>query len=91
MIIKIKKYVATVADFVEHQDGTISKELCEVEIKGARISEATVWKQIPRTAKLIGHGYRTSEYEVETALLENWLRDNARVVEAAPLAAVDSE
>ena len=76
MIIKIRKYIAIVSDFVEHEDGTITKELSEVEIKGSRISTATVWKQIPRTAKLIEHGYRTAEYEVDGVALENWLRDN---------------
>lgn len=46
MKISIKKYVATVAVFKEHEDGTITME-------GKRFTPATVWKSIPREAKLI--------------------------------------
>ena len=77
MIIKVKKYVAKVSEFVEHEDGTITKEVQEIEIKGKRMSEAGVLKQIPRTAKLIEHGYVESEYEVEdTDKLVEWLEKN---------------
>lgn len=81
MIIKIRKYIAIVSDFVEHEDGTITKERAEIEIKGSRISEATVWKQIPRTAKLVAHGYKIREYKVNQNALENWLNENAQIVE----------
>lgn len=89
MIIKIRKYIAIVSDFVEHEDGTITKERAEIEIEGNRISTATVWKQIPRTAHLIDHGYRTAEYEVETAELEKWLVENGKLVDKG--APADSE
>lgn len=82
MIIKIKKYVAKVADFVEHEDGSITKEVSDVVIKGQRISEASVWKQIPRTAKLISHGYIETAYNVDGEKLSAWLAENGTVVEA---------
>lgn len=76
MTIKIKKYVAKVAEFVEHEDGTITKETREIVIKGRRFSEARVWKQIPCTAKLLEHGYVEASYEVDNAKLEEWCKEN---------------
>ena len=52
MIVKIKKYVAKVSVFKEHEDGSISKEVREITLDGKRFSPATVWKKIPREAKL---------------------------------------
>lgn len=80
MVIKVKKYVAKVAIFNEHEDGAITKEVSEVEIKGLRISEASVWKQIPRDAKLLEHGYVEKAYEVDTDKLTAWLEENAKPV-----------
>lgn len=80
MIIKVKKYVAKVSQFVEHEDGTITKEISDVVITGQRISEAGVWKQIPRDAKLISHGYIEESYEVDTDKLTEWLKSNGKVV-----------
>lgn len=80
MVIKVKKYVAKVATFKEHEDGTITKEVSEMEIKGQRISEASVWKQIPRDAKLLEHGYVEKAYEVDTDKLTAWLEENAKPV-----------
>lgn len=50
MIIKIRKYVAKVAEFKEHEDGTISKEVHEIALEGKRFSYAAVWKHVPREA-----------------------------------------
>lgn len=38
MIIKIRKYVAKVAEFREHEDGSISKEVREITLDGKRFS-----------------------------------------------------
>ena len=82
MFIKIRKYVAKVARFVEHEDGSITKEIESVTLKGQRFSEASVWKQIPRDSKLISHGYVEAVYNVDPDKLENWLKENGDIVEA---------
>ena len=58
MIVKIKKYVAKVSIFKEHEDGSISKEVREITLDGKRFSPATVWKKIPREAKLEEMGWK---------------------------------
>lgn len=80
MTIKIKKYVATIAEFVEHDDGTITKEVKEIALKGQRFSEASVRKQIPRDAKLISHGYDEHAYEVDADALEAYCKENGKPV-----------
>ena len=80
MIIKIKKYVAKVAQFVEHEDGSITKETREITLKGQRFSEASVWKQIPRDAKLISHGYIEEAYEVDADQLVEWCKEHGKPV-----------
>lgn len=82
MIIKIKKYVAKVAQFVEHEDGSISKEVSEITLKGQRFSEAGVWKQIPRDAKLISHGWVEDAFEVDAEKLLEWCKENGKAVES---------
>lgn len=82
MFIKIRKYVAKVARFVEHEDGSITKEIESVTLKGQRFSEASVWKQIPRDAKLIEHGYVEEAYEVDTDKLAAWCKENGKPVPA---------
>ena len=82
MIIKIKKYVAKVSKFVEHEDGSITKEVEDITLKGARFSEATVWKQIPRDCKLVSHGYVEQAFEVDTDKLTAWLSENGKAVES---------
>ena len=47
MIVKIKKYIAKVSIFKEHEDGSISKEVREITLDGKRFSPATVWKRFP--------------------------------------------
>lgn len=81
MIIKIKKYVAKVAQFVEHDDGTITKEIRDITLKGQRFSDASVWKQIPRDAKLVSHGYVEEVFEVDSDKLLAWCKENAQPVE----------
>ena len=76
MVIKIKKYVAKVAKFVEHDDGAITKEVSEISLKGQRFSEASVWKQIPRDVKLISHGYVEEAYDVDSDKLAEWCKAN---------------
>lgn len=49
MTIKIKKYVAKVAQFVEHDDGSITKEVSEIVLKGQRFSEAACGSRFPAT------------------------------------------
>lgn len=80
MIIKIKKYVATVARFVEHEDGTITKETENITLNGSRFSEASVWKQIPRDAKLVKHGYVEAAYEVDADALEAFCKEHGKPV-----------
>lgn len=78
MIIKIKKYVATVAQFVEHDDGSITKETEDITLNGQRFSEASVWKQIPRDAKLVSHGYKEACYEIDADALEAFCKENGK-------------
>ena len=81
MIITVKKYVATVSTFVEHEDGSITKETKDITLKGQRFSEASVWKQIPRDCKLVSHGYKNAAFEVDPDKLEKWLEENGKPVE----------
>ena len=80
MTIKVKKYIAKVAQFVEHEDGSISKEVSEITITGKRISEASVWKQIPRDARLLDHGYVETAYEVDEEKLEKFCKEHGKPV-----------
>lgn len=80
MIINIKKYVAKVSKFVEHEDGSITKEVSEIELSGKRFSPATVWKLIPRDCKLIESGWVETSYEVDTAKLENFCKENGKPI-----------
>lgn len=78
MIIKIKKYVATVAHYVEDGD-KITKVLEDITIKGQRIKPATVDKQIPRGCVLVKHGYIEEAYEVDGDSLHAWLKANGEL------------
>ena len=80
MTIKVKKYIAKVAQFVEHENGSISKEVSEITITGKRISEASVWKQIPRDARLLEHGYVETAYEVDEEQLEKFCKEHGKPV-----------
>lgn len=82
MRIAIKKYVATVAMFKEHEDGTITKEVVDITLEGKRFSPATVLKYIPREAKLIDSGWRETAYDIDADMLEAFLRENGALVSA---------
>ena len=86
MNIKIRKYVAKVAEFKEHEDGTISKEVREITLKGKRYSPAAVLKQIPREAKLLESGWKETAYDVDDDKLEKFLTENGK-----PVSAVNAE
>lgn len=81
MIIKIKRYIAKVKDFVENPDGTACTVEKEIEITGERIRNETVWKQIPRTAKLLEHGYVVNEYEIDKNALEVFLKNYGQQID----------
>lgn len=81
MIIKIKRYIAKVRDFVENPDGTVATAEKEIEITGERIRNETVWKQIPRTAKLLEHGYDVKEYEIDKNALEVFLKNYGKRID----------
>lgn len=80
MIIKIRKYVAEVSQFVEHEDGSITKENKSIILNGQRFSEAGVWKQIPRDAKLLSHGWQEIAYEIDTDKLEQFCKEFGKPV-----------
>ena len=82
MIVKIKKYVAKVATFKEHEDGTITKEVREIALEGKRFSPATVWKLIPRDSNLVESGWRETAYEIGVEELEKFLSENGKPVAA---------
>lgn len=82
MKIAIKKYVATVAVFKEHEDGTITKEVKDIALEGKRFRPAAVWKSIPREAKLIESGWKETAYEIDPDKLEAFLRENGTPVSA---------
>lgn len=81
MIIKIRKYVATVSKYVEHDDGSITKQTENITLKGSRFSEASVWKQIPRDCKLVSHGYVEETFEVDADALAAWCNENGKKID----------
>lgn len=82
MIVKIKKYIAKVSIFNEHEDGSISKEVREITLDGKRFNPSTVLKKIPREAKLEEMGWRETAYEIGVDELEKFLSENGKPVEA---------
>lgn len=82
MIVKIKKYVAKVSIFNEHEDSSISKEVREIALDGKRFSPSTVWKHIPREAKLLESGWKETAYEIGVDELEKFLSENGKLVTA---------
>lgn len=81
MKVSIKKYVATVAKFVENEDGTIKKVVEDITLDGKRFSEATVWKSIPKGSNLVESGWKTVTFEVDTDTLEKFLLENGKAVD----------
>ena len=83
MIIKIRKYVAKVSEFVENEDGTISKEVREITLEGKRFrSGDTILNRIPRKAELLEAGWRETSYEIDRDKLEHFLAENGKPVAA---------
>lgn len=82
MIVKIKKYVAKVSIFNEHEDGSISKEVREIALNGKRFTPAAVWKHIPREAKLLESGWKEEAYEIGVDELEKFLSENGKLMTA---------
>ena len=82
MVVKIKKYVAKVSIFKEHEDGSISKEVREITLDGKRFTPATVWKKIPREAKLEEMGWKETAYEIGVDELEKFLCENGKIMTA---------
>ena len=80
MIVKIKKYIAKVAEFKEHMDGSISKEIREIALNGKRFSASSIERRIPRGAILVESGWRELSYEVDTEKLEKFLDENGEPV-----------
>lgn len=80
MIIKIKKYVVKVAEFKEHEDGSISKEVREITLEGKRFSHKAVLNHIPREAKLLKSGWLEKAYEVDADKLEKFLLENGNAI-----------
>ena len=80
MIIKIRKYVARVAEFVENDDGSISKEVREITLDGKRFSPAAVLKKIPRESKLEEMGWKKMAFEVDRDKLEQFLAENGNLL-----------
>ena len=76
MKIVIKKYVAKVSQFVEHEDGTITKETREVVLDGKRFTRETAERAIPRDCQLIDCGWRETAYEVDTGKLEMFCKEH---------------
>lgn len=70
MKITIKKYVARVAEFVEHEDGHISKETREIVLNGKRFTPETALRAIPRNCQLVDSGWKETVYEIDTGKLE---------------------
>ena len=70
MIVKITRYIATVKEV--DGDKVYSRE---IEIRGKRIRPQTVLKQIPKNCILADAGYRTTEYEIDSKVLERFLMD----------------
>lgn len=82
MTIKIKKYVAKVSVFEEHEDGSISKEVKEITLEGRRFTPASVLKRIPREAGLLESGWKEMAFEVDDDKLVQFLTENGKPVSA---------
>ena len=76
MKIAIKKYVARVAEFVEHEDGSITKETREIVLDGKRFTPETAERAIPRNCQLINSGWKETVYEVDTGKLEMFCKEH---------------
>ena len=80
MKIVIKKYVAKVSQFVEHEDGTITKETREIVLDGKRFTPETAERAIPRNCQLIDSGWKETAYEVDTGKLEMFCKEHGEEI-----------
>ena len=80
MKIVIKKYVAKVAQFVEHEDGSITKETREIVLDGKRFTPETALRAIPRNCQLIESGWKETVYEVDGGKLEDFCKEHGKLV-----------
>ena len=80
MKITIKKYVAKVSQFVEHEDGAITKETREIVLDGKRFTTETAERAIPRNCQLIDSGWVETVYEVDTGKLEMFCKEHGEQV-----------
>ena len=80
MKITIKKYVARVAEFIEHEDGSITKETREIVLNGQRFTPETALRAIPRNYQLIDSGWKETVYEVDTGKLEMFCKEYGKQV-----------
>ena len=82
MVVKIRKYIAKVAQFKEHEDGSISVEVREITLEGKRFSPAAILNRIPREARLLESGWKEIAYEIDIEKLEQFLTENGKPVSA---------
>lgn len=80
MKITIKKYVAKVSQFVEHEDGSITKETRVIILNGKRFTPETALRAIPRNCELIDSGWTETVYEVDAAKLEMFCKEHGEQV-----------
>lgn len=73
MIIKFKHYEIEVADFVEHDDGTITKEMKKIRVEGSRITDAAVKRAIPAGCRLISAGYVSECWEIPDKAIHDFV------------------
>lgn len=81
MIIKIRKFVATVSMYNEDENGNISKETKEITLAGKRFTAASVLNKIPREAKVENFGWRETAYEIDADILEKFLAEHGTPAE----------
>lgn len=81
MIIKIRKFVATVSMYNEDENGNISKETKEITLAGKRFTAASVLNKIPREAKVEDFGWRETAYEIDADILEKFLAEHGTPAE----------
>ena len=74
--VKIKEFICKYSRFVEHEDGSITKEVTSVTLEGARFSPAGIVKQIPRDARVISADWVETSYIVPSETLKKFCVEN---------------
>ena len=80
MKITIKKYVARVAEYVKHEDGSITKETRDIVLDGKRFTPETAKRAIPHNCYLIDSSWVKTVYEVDTGKLEDFCKEHGKEV-----------